>query len=92
LLWFESNKENDQDSIFIHSESGNAKADKTPENEAKKKRSRDGIRTKNVSKPHFGYKVHRKIDRNHKLIRRFKTKISSFHDSQVDLLKNFNSL
>jgi hypothetical protein len=27
-----------QDSIFIHSDPGNAKADKTPENEAKKEK------------------------------------------------------
>ncbi len=61
-----------QDSVFIHSDSGNAKADKTPENEAKK-RSKEGIRTKNVGKPHFGYKVHRIINRDCELIRSFKT-------------------
>jgi IS5 family transposase len=43
-----------------------------------KRRSRDGIRIKNVSKPHFGYKVHRIIDRDYELIRSFKTTTHNF--------------
>ena len=42
---------------------------------------------KKVGKSHFGCKVHRIIDRNYELIRRFKTMVASLHDSQADLLE-----
>ena len=62
-----------QDSTFIHSDLGYAKADKPRENNAKIRRSRDGTWTKKGDKSHFGYKLHSIIDRDYELIRKFKT-------------------
>ena len=73
-----------QDAVFIHSDPGHAKANKPQENEAKTRRSKDGIWTKKGGKSHFGYKLHSIIDRDYELIRRFKTTAASVHDSQVD--------
>jgi len=74
-----------QDATFIQSDPGHAKADKSRGDEAKTRRGRDGSWTKKGDKSHFGYKLHNIIDRNYKLIRRFKTTTASVHDSQVDL-------
>ena len=72
-------------SQFYQFKSWNAKKAKPRENKAKTRRLRDETCTKKGSKSHFGYKVHRIIDRNYELIRRFKTTIASFYDSYVDL-------
>lgn len=76
-----------QDSTFIHSDPGHAKADKPRRNEAKTRRSGDGTWTKKGNQSHFGYKLHSIIDRDYELIRRFKTTTALVHDSQVDLSK-----
>ena len=49
---------------FIHSDPGNAKADKSQENEVKTRRNTGGTWTKKGGKSHFGHKSYNIITRN----------------------------
>ncbi len=51
-----------QDAIFIPSDTGHAKADRPPENEAKTRKNQRLKLNKKCGNLHFGYKLHR-IDR-----------------------------
>ncbi len=76
-----------QDATFITSDPGHAKADTPRGNEAKTRRSKDGMWVKKGSKSFFGYKLHSKPDMDYGLIRDLETTTASVHDSQVDLSK-----
>lgn len=74
-----------QDTTFITSYPGHAKADKPRGIDAKTRRSKDGTWTKKNNKSFFGYKLQLKEDIDYGLIREIETTTSSVHDSQVDL-------
>ena len=74
-----------QDTTFIHSDPGHAKANTPRGKDAKTRRSKDGTWTKRGSTSHFGYKLHTIMDTEYQLIRRIETTTASLHDSQVDL-------
>ena len=76
-----------QDSTFIYSDPGYAKADKPWENEAKTKRSRGGTWIKKVDESHFGSKFYIIIARVYEMIGRLNTTTASRHDSKVNLLE-----
>ena len=74
------------------------KAGKTPEGwdekpNMKRQKDEDARWTKKHGKSHYGYKNHVNIDKDNKLIRRYKVTDASVHDSQVfdDVLDEDNS-
>ncbi len=64
-----------QEAIFIHLDSGNAKADKPLENDAKKRGNMEGTREKKGIESNFGYILHSIMYRDYEHIKRFKTAI-----------------
>jgi len=72
-----------QDSTFINSDQGHARADKPrgPKNPENK----EGTWAKKSGKSYFGYKLHIKTDIDHGLIRVVETTPANVHDSQIDL-------
>ena len=74
-----------QEATFIYSDPGHSKDCNPRENKAKRRRSRGRAWTKKWCRPHFKRKVHIILDRDYKLIRRFKTTNAQVHDFQTDL-------
>jgi IS5 family transposase len=76
-----------QDATFITADPGHAAADKPRGDQARTRRSRDGIWAKKGKKSQFGYKLHTLVDKEFQLIRRLATTTASLHDSRIDLSK-----
>jgi IS5 family transposase len=80
-------KQESSDVTFITADPGHTKADSLRGEEAKTRRSWDGMWTKKGQQSYFGYKLHSKVDTDLGLIRELETTTASVHDSQVDLAK-----
>jgi len=74
-----------QDATFITADPGHAPADKPRGEEAKTRRSKDGVWAKKNDKSYYGFKLHSKTDVDYGLIRDLETTAANVHDSRVDL-------
>jgi IS5 family transposase len=74
-----------RDATFITADPGHAPADTPRGDQARTRRSRDGIWAKKGTKSQFGYNLHILMDKDDQLIRRIETTTASLHDSRIDL-------